>query len=162
MSLLLLRRHYPELLSNVGFETPGGGGADVFLNWSESAGDGAVARTTTAGEFRSGVAACKITTGPTYNTFIQQNFAVVPGVSYTLNFWSRGDGTNTGRYNVYDITNSQAIISLTSTNVPGTTYALVSRTFQAPAGCILAQIQFVCTSGAGGIGYFDDVSCKRK
>ena len=43
-----------ELIANGGFETAGEGGADVFGTWVESAGNGAIAVETGAGNFHGG------------------------------------------------------------------------------------------------------------
>ena len=55
-----------ELLSNPGFETAGGGGADVWGSWTESAGDGALANEVAI--VNSGSDAAKVTAGATTNT----------------------------------------------------------------------------------------------
>jgi hypothetical protein len=55
-------------VDNHDFETAGGGGADVFSDWTESAGDGAIADGTT--EAYRGDACLKLTSGATSNTTI--------------------------------------------------------------------------------------------
>lgn len=143
---------------NPGFEIAGAGGADLFSGWTEATGDGAIAATTTAGEFHAGATAVKLTAGATKNTAVAYNLTVVPGQTYNFSFFTRGDGTYAGRYNIYDISNSADIIAATTTGVTGTTYTLVSNSFTAPTNCITAQIVFYCATTAAGIAYFDDVS----
>jgi len=162
MSLLLLRRHYPELLSNVGFETPGAGGADVFASWTEAAGTGSIARTTTAGEVYAGTAAAKLTAGASDTTYIYQNIVTVPGVTYRLSGQARGDGTNPGRFSLYDNSNSAYIVNRASTGITGSTYAVFSQQFTAPAGCVSVSVMLHAPAAAAAWACFDDVSCKRK
>lgn len=159
---LTLYQNGYELLGNPGFETAGGGGADVFGTWGESAGDGAISRTTTAGEFRSGTAAAKLTAGASANAYLAQNVSVVPGGSYALGIWSRGDGSNAGRYYVADMTNSAVIKALTSTGQTAAAYGETTYNFTSPAGCVTALIQVRCPTANTGIAYFDDLSLRLK
>lgn len=159
----LMNNSANELVLNNGFETAGAGGADVWTVWSETAGDGAIADTTTAGEFHGGAHAAKLTAGATPASsprIAQTSIVVVPGVTYTFSFWTRGDGTYAGRYSVYDATHSSNIKSTTSTGITDTNYAQVSYSFAAPAGCLLVTLYLYCPSTTGGIAYFDDVSLK--
>jgi hypothetical protein len=73
---------------NPGFETAGGGGADVFGGlWGETAGDGAIADETQ--HIHGGSHAAKLTAGPTKNTEISYfTFGVTPGASYRLGFYT--------------------------------------------------------------------------
>jgi hypothetical protein len=119
-----------ELIQNTGFET--GAGNPVFGSWPQSIGDGAIAVEGTL--VHSGSQAAKLTSGPTANTFINQYFTVTPGSTYQFTFWTRGDGTNTGRYQIYDGTHGASIIVATSTGISGTAYQLVTGTFTAPVG----------------------------
>jgi hypothetical protein len=147
----------PNLILNPGFETAGAGGADVFGTWTETAGDGAIADETTL--VHGGAHACKLTGGatPPYYPQVYHTITVVPGQTYQLTFWTRGDGTNAGRYLVYDTNNVVSITGTLTTGVAGTTYTLVSKTFTAPAGCVSARVILVCPAVNGGIAYFDDV-----
>jgi hypothetical protein len=149
----------PELLVNGGFETAGAGGADVFGTWAEGASDGAIADE--ASLVHGGSHAVKLTAGAATNTRVYTSATVTPGVSYTLTFWTRGDGTRAGRYLIYDNTNAANIVATTSTGVTGTTYTQVSYTFTAPAGCTTVLVTLLCPATNGGIAYFDDVSLKR-
>lgn len=148
-----------ELVQNPGFETAGAGGADVWANWTEIAGDGAIANETTI--VHSGSDAAKITIG-TNSAYILQSFSVTAGASYYLSFWSRGDGVNEGFYGIYDVTNSAYLGSSSiSTNNPTTTYKLFTTQFVAPAGCSSMSVYLRARIVAGAIAYFDDVSVKQ-
>lgn len=147
-----------EMLTNGGFETDGAGGADVFAGWTETAGDGAIAKTTTAGEFNGGAAAAKLTTGASVNTLVKQNIVAIPGNVYRLTFYTRGDGTHGGGYNVYDTTNSAFIVTNTATGVTGTSYQAVTVTFTAPAACVTVTINLKCGAVAADVVYYDDVA----
>ena len=149
----------PELLSNIGFETAGGGGDDIWASWTEDDGDGALANETV---FKNGGAdACKMTAGATAATFVYQAaIPVIAGQQYTYSFYARGDGTNAGRYDVYDETNAAYITSLTSTGVTAATYALVDASFTVPAGCATIRVLLRCPEANGGICYFDDTTLR--
>jgi hypothetical protein len=86
---------------------------------------------------------------------------VIPGQRYILRFWTRGDGTNAGRYLIWDATNADYIVTHTSTGVTGTTYTLVEREFVTPAGCVSVTIRFSCPATNTGIAYFDFASLQR-
>ena len=146
-----------ELLTNGGFETAGGGGADVFGTWTEVAGDGAIADETVV--FHGGAHACKLTCGASTNTSIHQHVTVVPGNVYLLTFWGRvatGDGE--GLCKVYDDTNAADIVALGGTGLDSTAYTQLSKTFTAPAGCVSVSIHLAPNALNGDIVYFDDVS----
>src|SRR3990170_2469103 len=149
-----------EHLANGGFETAGAGGADVWGSWTETAGDGALANETTI--VHSGSDAAKITAGATANTKVAQTFATVAGENYELEFWTRGDGTNAGRYGVYDVTGSADIVAAVTTGVTGTTYTMVQVRFTTPARCVSVRPDLWCPATDTGIAYFDDVSVKGR
>lgn len=157
-----------DLIENGGFETAGAGGADVWGTWIETVGDGAIADEGTL--VHGGSHAAKLTAGATRNTVIRPSnissaniyatnqIAVTAGVSYTLSFWTRGDGTNAGRYSIYDQNNAAFIRSTVTTGVTGTSYTQVTYPFTAPAGCFQILITLWCPNVNAGVAYFDDVS----
>ena len=147
-----------ELLSNIGFETAGGGGADVFASWTETASDGAIADETTL--FNSGAHACKLTQGASLATSIDQTAATTADDVMELSFYTRGDGTYDGRYRIYDVTNAAWITAITSTGVTGTTYAQIIKHFTVPTGCTQVQVFFYPAGTDTAIAYFDDTSLK--
>lgn len=148
-----------ELIVNGGFETAGEGGADVFGTWSESAGNGAIAVETGAGNFHGGAKSAKLTTGADTAVSINQAFAVIEGYTYTLSYWVKGDGaTNKSAYAVYDNTGSADIVAKTAITTATNTFQNITVSFTAPADCaeVLVTLHGAATEGA--IAYFDDVS----
>jgi hypothetical protein len=145
-----------EMLANPGFETAGAGGADIWDSWVETAGDGALANET--GSVHGGSDAAKATAGATANTKVEQAVTVVPGLRYTLSLWTRGDGTNEGRYRLVNASTGAAIIATVATGVSATSYAQVSTTFLAPSDCTSVRLDLMCPSADTGIAYYDDVS----
>lgn len=82
--------NYTELLTNPGFETAGGGGADVFAGWTESVnGDCTITRDTTAFQ---GSYACKFTTGASTGSLVHQTVDAKPSTSYGFAFSTMADG----------------------------------------------------------------------
>ncbi len=145
----------PELLSNTGFEIAGVGGADVFGTWVENAGDGTI--TDEGVIVNNGAHACKFTAGASADTYVHQAHNVGTYGAYTLTLHSRGDGTNAGRYRIYDTDNAADITALTSTGIPGAVYGQVTDSFTVPAGCGNVRIELHCPTANGGICYFDDI-----
>ncbi|MFA6509515.1 MAG: LamG-like jellyroll fold domain-containing protein [Candidatus Peribacteraceae bacterium] len=147
-----------ELLTNGGFETAGAGGADVFGTWTDNVDDGAIDDETTL--VQGGGHAAKLTrntSGPT----VTQDVAVTAGAIYRFSFWTRGDGTNAGRYYVYDATNGVYIGAITQTGITSTAYTLFTYDFTAPTGCTSVRVSVIAPTANGGIAYFDDVSLKQ-
>ncbi len=148
-----------EKLTNGGFETSGGGGDDVFGTWSETKGSGTIADEGTI--VHGGAHACKMTSGVSDDCHIDQDIAATPGKLHKLVMWARGDGTNAGRYYIYDVTNSAVITNTTSTGIIGTSYTKVEVWFTAPIGCVSVRIRLWSPVASGGICYYDDVSIKE-
>lgn len=146
-------------VANHSFEIAGGGGADVFADWAETAGDGAIAMDTTI--FQRGEASLKITTGASDNTQIRTNpditHGMAAGESVTIKFHTQGDGTNAGEYRIYDVDNAVDITPWTTTGVTAAEWAQVSDTFVIPSGCLDIRIFFEASSGNGDFAYFDNV-----
>lgn len=148
-----------EILLNPGFEVAGAGAPDTVADWSEHLSDGSIERTIAAGEFRSGVAGLKITTGVTVDDcWCIQSAVVTPSVPYVLTFWTRGDATNAGRYQIIDNTHGVAITTILSTGVIGATFTKVTYSFIVPVGCLSIGIALFGPGVNAGIAYFDDVS----
>lgn len=140
---------FAELLSNTGFETAGGGGADVFGSWTESkAGTGTITDETVV--VSSGSHAAKLT-GADGSNYSQVSQAVLTvGHRYQYRVTARYD--TTGQATVYIGSNSPNSVQLSLTGTfqefTGTKTAVGSAAF----------ILEVLTSGA--IAYFDTVSVK--
>ncbi len=154
------RDDLPNLLQNPGFETLGGGGADIWANWSETPSDGALDNETSL-EYE-GANAAKMTAGANRTTTLAQNITVVAGKKYRIRFWTRGDATYGGRYRVRDQDNAADIIVVTTTRVVATTYAVIMKEWVAPAGCTTVLIQFWCPATDTGVCYFDACEVREK
>lgn len=148
-----------ELATNGGFELAGqGSAADIFFAWAENAGSGTIVRDTAVKN--SGAASCRITFGGAGGQHIIQYLPLRGGQSHQFSFYTRGDGSVGGSYQVRDSTNAAAIISLTATGVTGTTWTLVSVDFTVPTTCREVEI-YLLGPGSAGSAYFDDVSLKQ-
>lgn len=145
-----------ELLSNIGFETAGAGGVDVWANWTEVAGDGALANETT--NKHGGADAAKLTTGATANTQVYQNASVTAGTTYKLSFWMLGADGENGRALVYDATASVDVwaLAVLSMNV----YTQFTWYATAPSGCSSLRLTLACPTTATAFCFADDVSVK--
>ena len=145
-----------NLVQNPGFETAGGGGADVFADWTENAGSGAIADEGVI--VHSGSHAAKLTAGALQNTYLRHDINVTAGECYTLTLWTRGDGTYAGYFRLYDDTNGEEIVRLQTTEITGTTYTLFHIHFVAPTGCTTIRLYLYGPETNGGVAYFDDIT----
>jgi hypothetical protein len=146
----------PPSVVNPGFETAGGGGADVFASWAETAGDGAIEIETTDPYF--GDNSLKITCGATNNTSItQDSLTTVAETTYFFYLWTKGDGATAGEYAIYDITGAAYITSRVSTGVTADAWTRVKVVFATPAACVEVRVEFYPGSTDGDIAYFDNV-----
>jgi hypothetical protein len=149
-----------EILLNPGFETAGGGGADIWADHQENAGDGALANET--GIKHGGSDSAKMTTGASANTYTNMSRATTPGAPYTVRGWNYGDGSNAGRYAVWDDDNAGWIIDKTSSGQTAAAWAEVVDHFTAPAGCESVTVYWYGPSANGGVCYWDDVSLRAQ
>lgn len=141
-------------LLNGGFETPGGGGADIWANYAETAGDGALANEVVI--VHQGNDSAKMTSGVTSNTNVFGDAMVsIPGAVRRFRFFTYGDGVNAGRYAVYDITNGAYIIPITSTGITAAAWGMVAAQYTVPVGCISVRVEYWCPPVNGGVCYFD-------
>ncbi|MFC1612803.1 LamG-like jellyroll fold domain-containing protein [Patescibacteria group bacterium] len=145
-----------ELLTNGGFETAGGGGADVWGTWAENAGDGGLANETSIKY--AGSDAASTTAGSLTDTFVKQAAAVTTGNMYKATFYTRGDGTYSGQYAIWDATNDAVITATTTAGITGTTYTKFTKYFTAPSSCASVDLHLYAPSTEGGTAYFDDAS----
>lgn len=148
-----------ELVSNGGFETlstvPS---PDLFEGWGELGSDGSVART--SGDKHSGTYSCAIAAGPSANTQVGNTFKVRAGKKYKLSFWTRGDGTSGGRYEIFNNNTNTNILGLTNTGVISSTWSQITYDFTAPDGCHSVSVRLRCPSTLWGLVYYDDVSLR--
>jgi len=151
----------PNKVLNGGFETAGGGGADVWANWVEYKEVGGVIADETV-DVHSGGHAAKITMGANRAENIMSDpFAVAAGTTQTLICWGHGDGVGSPMYWVQDVTHGARIVNDTSMGIPGTVYGQVTKTFVVPAGCTSVLVGFYPRWAVGGVAYFDDVSVRE-
>ncbi len=149
-------------LYNCGFERVGAGGADIFEKWTETASDGTIARSNTAGEFHSGTSGLyglKLTAGAGKNTQIKQDFSVgtFPGNTLmTITGWAKGDGTNRGRVRFFSGSDVIADWGTSTTITNTTTWTQFAIQFTSPANGG-GSLYLYCPNAVGGIAYFDDV-----
>jgi hypothetical protein len=151
-----------ELILNGGFETAGAGSPDIFASWTEHIGHGldgfGAGLIAMAGPSHSGTYSANLVSGTGLDTWISQDFTVVPGGVYTLSFWTRSLTNYAGRYLVVDATHGADIVSLRSTGVPGTTFTLVTYTMTIPAACVTVIVYFYGPDTSAKGALFDDVS----
>lgn len=141
-----------ELIANNSFATAGAGDADVFGSWTETVPDGTLT---------DDHQACKIQTGATTNATraqILQAFAVEPGQQYRLKIKAKGDGTGSGFYRVYDVTNSADIIAEATLGNTTATEKEFTVVFTAPAGCFSARLYLYAAGANGRAAVFSEVS----
>lgn len=133
------------LSKNFGFE------AADFAGWTRS---GTTVIETSI--VHDGAKSAKLTGASSY---IYQDFYVKAGAIVTLKYWTRGDGTNAGRIQIYRVNSPAAdIVATKSTGVTGTTWTEVTETFTVPAGCYTVRVYLHSPDVAGGIAYFDDLT----
>lgn len=144
-----------QIVQNYSFETDGAGGADVFADWSEYAGNGSITKDTVV--YYSGLASAKLTCGADLTCYMQQNITVTEGHGLLFRFMSRGDGTNAGYYAVYDVTHSVYIQAKTTTGQTATSWAQTTYTFVVPTGCTTVRIYLWAPNVSTGYANFDYV-----
>jgi hypothetical protein len=138
-----------NLISNPGFETAGGGGADIWANWIETAGSGTLANDTS--NEHNGSDCASLTTVSTNTCLITQNATVTANTKYLLTYWSKsGHASNSGaiRHRVLDASDSDAVII--DSNYSGNTttdWVQTALQFTTPADCVLAKLVFLSPSG---------------
>lgn len=150
-----------ELLLNTGFEIAGGGGADVFANWTEVAvGGGAVVDDMV--DVHSGAHACRLDGVVAGSAHVSQLLTTTyPDRLYKLSFWTHGDGTNSLRVylNATSHSGSWAFYNF-YTGITGATYQQYTMYFTSPLTCITLGVQFAAPNVAGSQVWVDDVSIK--
>jgi len=154
-----------EILSNTGFETLKGGESgntagtvtDLFDNWTVALGGSSTVEADTDVSPQAGTYACKMT----YNggqSYIYQDATVVSGRNYTLTFYVRGDGSNSGHIRVHKTTGgdyiAEADIGQTAASWSQKTY-----TFTADANGDV-RIRLLTDTATSSV-WFDEVSFKE-
>lgn len=153
-----------NLLTNGDFETKGAGGADVFGSWTETAGSTGGAAGTIgfdATRYYAGTLSAMIV-GGTLNPYMTQSATTTAGMPYSLGFYTRGDGTNAGRYALRVGPAGAYIVPVTSTGVTGTAWTAVANDFTTPAGCTSVVVYFWGPTATGGTAWFDSVTLAKE
>jgi hypothetical protein len=155
--------NYYNSVLNPGFETAGGGGADVFANWVENAGSGSIVRySADPAKVYSGTYSCLMTAGSSVDTYIYQDISVSPLEVLFLSFQHYGTGSvgNPGYYKIYDVTHGADIVSKTSCSY-AQSWGAVGGYFTIPAGCVSIRLYLYPPEGSGWSSYFDEFSIYR-
>jgi hypothetical protein len=148
---------------NPSFEIAGAGGADVFAWWVEAYGDDGQVEQDSAQHYE-GSYSCKITATSTgaASPGVTIGVEVEAGEVFDLSFAVRGDGTNNGRFLVYDSTNSANVIALSSVGHTAASWAVKTYTVTVPAGCERITLSlYTSGTGTGGVTWFDDVKLEK-
>jgi len=140
-----------QLVLNNGFENVT---ANDFDDWTEA--DLVYDET---GSVHSGSHAVKMTyTGAGLSRVRSEvNISVSTSTRYVLTFWTRGDGTEQGRYAVSNVTDASWLINITDTGVTGTSYTQVRVYFTTTGTCVNILLHLYAPDATGD-AYFDDVS----
>jgi len=105
----------------------------------------------------SGLRACMLVgEGSQTTTRVGQAFGVTPGCWYLSGFWARGDGVNSPRCFVWDVTNGAYVFGATETGNTSTGWRAYNFWWQAPAGCTSAGLWLMAPLASGGQARFDD------
>ena len=154
---------YPDengtnLVSNGDFEAAGAG--NVFDGWVETAGDGAI--TDETANVHAGSHAAKLTAGASKDTKIVQEIVsgFTPGSRVMVSVWTRGDGTNAGRWGLeyYNGASWVDLVAIRSTNIAGTSYTRAHMAADIPDDAAKLRVNLMCPDASGGSAYFDDAS----
>ena len=140
--------------------TPDDNISDNWNIWGETIGSGSIIDLTETAY--DGNYAAKITYGSS-TTNISLSIPVEQNTNYRLQFYTRGDGTNQGRYRIYDLTNSSDILSpaLINTGVTSNEYTEVSVDFQTPSGCNNIRIYGYSSTVTSSIVYYDYFTLRK-
>jgi hypothetical protein len=153
-----------DLLTNGGFETAGGGGADVFGTWVENTDSGNLTLTqaTATPDPNSGTYYCEMySVNATGVGHVYQDVTVTAGSYYRLSLYSRL-GTiyadQQGRIAVYDNSNTEWIISKEPTGLfSSTEWQQGTHFFTAPPGCSSVRIYLYQSVISDTYVHYDDV-----
>lgn len=142
-----------ELYANVGFETAGGGGADVFANWTETtAGTSAIVRDTA--DKHSGAASCRFDVDPG-SDIAQVSGATIPSIAGMLTFNSMWAKTSAGQYGIAWGANAVLLLTAPIPNV----WTQYTKYGTATAGSSTSG--FKRYTGFSYSAWIDDVSLKQ-
>ena len=134
-----------NLILNPGFETAGGGGQDIWANWTENHADGIIADEGTI--VHGGSHSCKMIYTGTGFDYVEQSVACSEGASYNLSIWVRG------KYFVYLFSGGAQDYD---TGDVGSTWTEVNLSVVTDDTTITVRVYTTFTGGH--TAYFDDVT----
>lgn len=160
-SALNLKPMSGNVMRNPSFETLTGVGATDFWTFTLGAGGGTVEQDAT--DFVvPGLNSVKITNGSAANNtnlicwMGSCDLPLISGQAYTIKFYTKGDGTNQGKYRVYDNTNFADLVGYNkNTGVTAATWTQVIDTFTVPATCTNIKIFLISGADTNCIVKFD-------
>ncbi len=155
-----------DLVLNGGFETAGGGGADVFANWVESNNNGTIAQSSSYA--KAGTYSCRLSiktnVGGSYAQ-VEQAIAVTEETPYILKFWwfvedrysTMKDGI---KYRIWDAIGSAVIKDWESFNYISEDFTEEVAAFETPTGCTSIEIEFKTAdvTDSAVLGFVDAVT----
>lgn len=154
-----------DIIQNAGFETAGGGGADVFADWVENTdtGNATITQATATPAPHGGSSYCEIysVNGGDVNGSVSQDVTVSPGDRYRLTVWSRTSdifASMQGRWSVYDNTNAAWIVNREGTSLfSSSEWQQSSLFFTVPSGCTSIKIYLYQNIDSDSYVYYDDI-----
>lgn len=123
-----------ELLSNGGFEIAGGGGGDIWANWTEDLGNGALVDEVEL--VYAGSHAARTANGVNAGDYAQviAQITTIGSTWYLLSVYAAGDGGGSGgRIYLYDNTNGVFLVNARQTGISNTIYTAIPLTIRVPA-----------------------------
>lgn len=141
---------------NGGFETAGGGGADVFASWTETPGSNAAVTRDTS-DFHGGAASCKLasTGGGGLTRFCQLSQTLLTvGRSYFVSFWAKTSSAGNALCEVRVMGGSVVLATLYATGALTGSWTYYSGTFTAQNTSFYLQL----STQTGQTTSIDDVS----
>lgn len=137
---------------NGGFETAGGGGADVFANWAESVASGTLTRDTTT--FASGSASAKFVATAIIGSASLSQDVLTPGKTYKVKLWAKQNGSSP--FNTVSVNTLQQQTLTTSWQEFNYTVHARPATFIPSTSTIIINIQ--ATNTGSGTVWVDNVT----
>lgn len=153
-----------DLLTNGNFDADmAGSSVSDFPNWTETgqAANGRI-RGVNSGVTtpHSGTTSVELYRSSGSINIYQQSNSINALSTYEIGFYTKGDGTNAGRYTIRDVTNLNNIIWTASTGKIGVDWAGVSVFVTAPENCTILRLQFLDSGTNGTTVYFDSAYIK--
>ncbi len=134
-----------------------GAGPPVMLDWTDVGFAAQIARETTLQHFGDSCVKLTFTVANAW-AGILQTFVTVASTDYVLTFYTLGDGTSAGRYQIFDVSNTAFLVTERTTGVAGTAWQKVVVPFSTVGGGISTRVGLIShTATDNAVAYFDDV-----